>query len=234
MARRKVTRGAPPKLARSTRSRAAAPSERPTSEARKAKPSSGDTQDGPNFLGTYFREMAELEVMSAEEELKAATRIARLREDYWKALLGYPPFIEGIVGLIETRVEIDERPVAELEAILKASRGLRDRETRTNKEAYLHAMQGLAEKMGYVDQDGIVADMIQADVNTLHAGHRYGLTMDLKPPRDGSRPFLAYVERIRRASHALRAAKNAFVKANPAWWCRSLDASTTVACPSRT
>jgi RNA polymerase primary sigma factor len=211
MARRKVTRGAPPQLARSSRSGKTWPK-----GARRSAPSarSSDDSDSPNFLSTYFREMAELDVMSAEEELEAATRIFNLRKDYWRALLAYPPFVDGIVALVEVRVEADEVPAAELRAMRKTSRGLRDRETRSNKDAYDQAIEALAERLLDVDTDNVVADMVAADINTIEAGHASGLSMAIKPPRDGSRPFSAYAERIRRASHALRVAKNAFVKAN--------------------
>ncbi len=92
MARRKVTRGSPPRLARSTRprtrpatatvvSRPAAPAarvERPAkAEPEGAEPARSD--EAPNFLGLYFREMSGLGVMSPEEELRVATAIATLR-----------------------------------------------------------------------------------------------------------------------------------------------------------
>src|SRR5688500_8217562 len=100
MARRKVTRGSPPRLARS-RPRAWPPAAAPptgrTPVARPAKDKDDDKEvetsrhgdEAPNFLGVYFREMAGLGVMSPEEELSIATRIARLRREYWTALLAY-------------------------------------------------------------------------------------------------------------------------------------------------
>ena len=210
MARRKVTRGAPPQLARSSRGKTW-----PKGASRSAPSArSSDDAESVNFLSTYFREMAELDVMSAEEELAAATRIFNFRKEYWKALLAYPPFVDGIVALIEVRVEADEVPAAELRAMRKVSRGLRDRETRTNKDAYDQAVDALVERMLDLDTDNVVADMIAADINTIGAGHSEGLSMAIKPPRDGSRPFTDYAERIRRASHVLRVAKNAFVKSN--------------------
>jgi RNA polymerase primary sigma factor len=211
MARRKVTRGAPPQLARSSRSSKTWPQ-----GARRSAPSvrSSDDVDSPNFLSTYFREMAELDVMSAEQELEAATKIFNLRKDYWKAILAYPPFVDAIVALIEARVDADEVPATELRALRKASRSLRDRETRTNKDAYDQSIDALAERMLDADTDNIIADMVAADVATMEGGGETGLALAIKPPREGSKPFSAYAERIRRASHALRVAKNRFVKAN--------------------
>ena len=116
MARRKVTRGSPPRLARSrprawspTTGAATARSNEPAArEERPAKPrdkedevSAGrvSSDEAPNFLGVYFREMAGLGVMSPEEELSIATRIAQLRRTYWSALFSYPPFIDPIAQI---------------------------------------------------------------------------------------------------------------------------------------
>jgi len=230
MARRKVTRGSPPRLARSrTRSwspttgtsRAEAPAreERPAAAndvARSATPttSSNPEDESVNFLSVYFREMSNLEVMSPEAELASAIRIAKLRREYWRALLAYPPFIDSIIALIEAKVDAEEVPTAELAKVRQASRELRDRETRGNKEAFDAAVVVLADKMGDIDLDGIISDMIAADLDSIDAGHREGLTLTVVLPRQGSRPFLAYVQRVRSSSTVLRMAKNAFVKAN--------------------
>jgi RNA polymerase primary sigma factor len=65
-----------------------------------------------------------------------------------------------------------------------------------------------------LDVDGIVCDLIAADLETLDAGQREGLSLSVRPPRKGSRPFRVYVLRVRRVAAMLQAAKNAFVKAN--------------------
>ncbi len=210
MARRKVTRGSPPKIARSSRSRATTK----TSGRRAAKRGSRSVTDDENFLGTYFREMSELDVMSPEEELKAAVRIAKLRTDYWKAILSYPPYVEGIVAVIQDQIDADDQPVAELRSIEQTSRALRDRDTRANKDAFAESQRELAEKLCFIDTDGVVSDMILADLTSLEAGQREGMSMAVNPPRRGSRPFASYVKRVRNSNHALRVAKHAFVKAN--------------------
>lgn len=209
MARRKVTRGAPPQLARSSRttwpngSQAGGTGRAPKGDA-----------DSANFLSVYFREMSDLEVMSAEEELEAATRIFHLRKEYWQAILSYPPFMDGIVEFIEAKLDPEEVPTKELRAVRKASRNLRDRETRAHKDAFEAAGLALTERLLDLDTDNVIADQIVADVEALEAGTRHGLELDVKPPREGSRPFATYVDDVRRAGRQLRTAKNAFVKAN--------------------
>ena len=214
MARRKVTRGSPPRLARSRKRTWP----KPTAKAGKArsgrsKSKAGDDDSG-NFLGLYFREMSNLDVLSPEQELKLATRIYRLRREYWSELLSYPPFIDGIVALIEEKVDADDVPTAELKAMRKASRNLRDRETRAHKDAYDAARAELVERLGDIDVDGIVSDMIAADLETIDAGKREGISISVNFPRQGSRPFKAYVQRVRSTGAAQRHAKNVFVKAN--------------------
>ena len=230
MARRKVTRGSPPRLARS-RPRvwpaAAAPTGRATNTATDARPAKKADEDkdsdndsvrhgdeAPNFLGVYFREMSGLGVMSPEEELAVATRIARLRREYWTALLAYPPFVEPIADLVEQKLEAEDVPRPEVEAMRAASRNLRDRETRVNRQEYDVVAAALVERMAEADVDGLVADVVNADLELLNDGKREGLTLTVNVPRQGSKPFEAYLLKVRTAGASLRDAKNAFVKAN--------------------
>ncbi|NVB42090.1 sigma-70 family RNA polymerase sigma factor [Pseudenhygromyxa sp. WMMC2535] len=208
MARRKVTRGAPPQLARSSRSKSW-----PSSSRRAGRSAKGET-DSANFLSVYFREMSDLDVMSAEQELEAAVRIFELRKVYWRTLLSYPPFIDGVVAFIESKVDADEVPAKELRALRKASRELRDRETRVNKDNYDELVNALSERMLDLDVDNLIAEAITEEVRSLEIGQRHGLELAVKPPREGSKPFATYAKDVRGASRALRHAKNAFVKAN--------------------
>jgi len=211
MARRKVTRGAPPQLARSSRT---------TTWPQGSKSGSGKVRapkgeaDSANFLSVYFREMSDLDVMSAEQELQAATQIFNLRKEYWMAILAYPPFMDGIVAFIESKIDAAEVPTKELRTLRKASRNLRDRETRAHKDGFDAAVLALTERMLDLDTDNVVADKLAADITGIEAGTRHGLEIEVKPPREGSRPFMSYAADIRRAARRQRTAKNAFVKAN--------------------
>jgi RNA polymerase primary sigma factor len=162
----------------------------------------------------YFREMSGLDVMSPPEELAAAVRIADLRAEQWRRILSYPPFIDGVAGFVAAELDRDDLEDAPLRSLSKTARALRDRETRANRDAYEANREAVAQAVGRVDTDSIVADRILADLETLDAGHREGLSMNVRPPRRGSRPFKDYVNRVRTSSMSLRTAKNAFVKAN--------------------
>lgn len=212
MARRKVTRGAPPQLARSSRSRSRTAS--PPRARTAVRRGSGDEDDEPNFLGQYFREMAELDVMSPQEELESAMRIARLREDYWRALLAYPLLVDGIVALIESSIEAEDVPTAELVEIRRVARRIRERESKANRDAYVTASNALAERMAELDVDAIVSDLVAADLNSLDAQQWHGLNMPITAPIELTSTFPAYVHRVRSSGSGLRVSKNAFVKAN--------------------
>jgi RNA polymerase primary sigma factor len=158
--------------------------------------------------------MSSLDVMSPEQELSAATRIANLRTEHWRRIFSYPPFMDGIVAILEELTDADDVPAGTLATLRKSARALRDRETRANRDAYEAAREHTAEVISFVDLDGLVADRIIADLELLDAGHRTGLSMAVRPPRRGSRPFKDYVNRVRSCGMMLRTAKNQFVKSN--------------------
>ena len=222
MARRKVTRGAPPRLARS-RSRTWTTS-RPRREGASAaggsapsRPSGGGgegSDDPDSTLGAYFKEMSGLDVMSPEEELAAATHIAQLRTEYWRRLLAYPPFIDGIVALVEESLDPEEVPTAELRSLRKSARALRDRETRANKDEFERGREALAQVLSCIDTDGLVSDRLLAELQALDDEQRGTVSLAVRPPRRGSQPYKEYVGRASRAQHALRTAKHRFVKSN--------------------
>ena len=75
--------------------------------------------EASNLLAPYFRDLAGAPVMTKDEEVEAAGRIAELRRGFWRAILSYPPFIDGICDLaaeVLTPLEMPER-VARLEQL---------------------------------------------------------------------------------------------------------------------
>ncbi|MCA9687260.1 MAG: sigma-70 family RNA polymerase sigma factor, partial [Myxococcales bacterium] len=67
---------------------------------------------------------------------------------------------------------------------------------------------------GHLDSDGLASDRVLADLEAIDGGQREGLSLAVRPPRRGSKPFKLYVERCRSARFALRTAKHRFVKSN--------------------
>ncbi len=221
---RKVTRGSPPRLARARQTRAwkapraASTTERkaPAAQPAGGAPSSGGgDDDGESTLGVYFREMSGLGVMSPDQELTAAMRIAHLRVEHWRRILSYPPFAEPIADFAEEQSSsTEEAPKLDLSSLRRSARALRDRETRANRDAFERDRAAAAETLAYSDVDGIIADRVLADLQLLETGEREGVSMSARPPRRGSKPFEEYVTKVRQSGNMLRTAKNQFVKSN--------------------
>lgn len=218
---RKVTRGSPPRLARTVRPRtwaAGRPASPTTTAVAPRAPSGGSApsgdDDGDSTLGVYFREMSGLGVMSPEQELRAATRISDLRVEQWRRILSYPPFAEPIATFILEQPTENARPEAELGALQQSSRLLRDRETKAHRDDFERDRLASATALAFFDTDGILADRILADLQMLEAGSRDGVSMAARPPRRGSKPFEEYVARVRQSAAMLRSVKNLFVKSN--------------------
>ena len=177
----------------------------------------GTTRKSETPLGAYLGDVSKVNVLTPEQEQGLAAEIALRRLGSWKALLSYPPFVTGIIEVLEKALVEDgceDRPQAELDRLSANSRAYRDRETKSNREAYHAAQQALAKILAEQDLDGKYADMIAADLEAIDANRRECVSIQVTYPPKGSRPFARYIQRVRGANHALRYSKNKFVKAN--------------------
>jgi RNA polymerase primary sigma factor len=176
---------------------------------------SGNARKSESPLGAYLGDVSKVDVLTSEQEQQLSAEIAERRVALWKALLSYPPFIEGTVEVLErTLAEVPERPSEDLARISASSRAYRDRETKRNRESFQAAQQALAQSMADLDLDGEYADMIAADLEAIDANRREGVSLQVTYPPKGSQPFARYIQRVRAANQALRYTKNKFVKAN--------------------
>jgi RNA polymerase primary sigma factor len=164
--------------------------------------------------GAYLRDVAAHDVMSSEQEIALGRSIAEGRRKYWLALLSYPPFVDGIVAHVEKALASDDVPCAELVALRRGSRAFRDRETKANRERYDADRDALAGALAAIDVDCVAADQIAADLESLRAGQREGLSLDVVSPPRNSRPFETYLRHVHGAATSLRMRKHAFVRAN--------------------
>jgi RNA polymerase primary sigma factor len=186
--------------------------------------SPGSTQPGPgtagprsssepDLLGTYFRDLAQYDVMDRDAELHAAQAIADHRLHLWRALLAYLPLCAAICGLARELLPTDPQPEAELAELERSLRALRQRELVAHQRAVDAAREALALAMTGADRDGLVSERILADLGSLQTGEP-GLSLKAKLPRQDSRPFLAHVAAVRAAHHALWTGKHRFIRAN--------------------
>ena len=172
------------------------------------------SSESTGFLTPYFKDLSSVEVMSREEELQAAVQIANLRQLYWKSILSYPPFIDGICDLAREVLPAETCPAEALDIMKRASRALRDRDLLVHQKAYEAARERLTLALAEADVDALVSDRVLADLGSVEAGQNEGTSMKVKLPRRGSSPFLAYVTAVRANHQALWAVKQQFVKAN--------------------
>jgi RNA polymerase primary sigma factor len=185
---------------------------RETSEHNPA--SAASTDAGYRPLSAYFRDLADVELMTREEETAAANKIIELRRGLWTALLSYPPFAAPIAALVRARVAVSDCPPEELTALEKTARTLRDRELRSHLVAFHAARDKVVKTMTTADVDCELADAIVADLVTLEGDRGAPTSLEVHPPRRGSVPFARYAADVRKHHVALVAAKNAFVRAN--------------------
>ncbi len=167
-----------------------------------------------NALERYMGELSRHDTMNATEERAAAQRIAELRDNYWRALLSHPPYVQPITEFIEGVVDPENLPSDELERGRRAALALRQRGTRKNQDEYESATVSLAASMSATDPDSLAADRIRADLDALEAGRTQTLNLEVRRPPRGSQRFASYVRRVRVAATAYELAKHKFVRAN--------------------
>ncbi len=169
--------------------------------------------EGPDPLDTYFRDLAQYDVMTREQELAAATEIAGHRERLWKVLLGYLPFASAVRELVREALP-EDAPLAQFAAYEQAASDLRGRELAAHQRSFDRARDELAHAIASVDLDGVASERLLADLGTLETGTLAGVSLKVKLPRQGSLPFITHVAAARAANQALWAAKHRFIRAN--------------------
>ncbi|MBK6917520.1 MAG: sigma-70 family RNA polymerase sigma factor [Deltaproteobacteria bacterium] len=165
-------------------------------------------------LGIYFREMAAAQLMSPAEELSAAQGILSRRQNYWRAIVSYPPFVPAIVEVVERTFHAPDCPREAIDALQSSSRNLRDRQTRAHEEKFNLDADQMAKIMARLDTDGEATEPIVADLKAIAAGRGADVRMAVTLPRTDSAPFRRYVQMVEEAAASLWAAKHAFVRAN--------------------
>jgi RNA polymerase primary sigma factor len=183
---------------------------------RKGGGARSSTGDDPVF-GAYIRDVSRHSLLTAEQERSLGQELVERRTCYWRETLSYPSFVGPALDLLESLDDASERPPELNEAfaaLRKAVRGVRRSNRRAVRDRYEAVLDDVAKQLALVDTECVGADRIAADLELIEAGGRRGLSMQVRSPRKGSRPFLEYVGRVRRAATALRLKRNEFARAN--------------------
>lgn len=186
---------------------------RDTRSIRSSGSSKGSAHHDDLFLA-YMRDVSRHPLLSVEQEQALANRLLELRANYWREALSYPPYVAAALDLVEEIVEDATKVAAQIDRLRKGAYGVRRSNKRAIHDEYLGALDAFAKAMAKLDTECVAIDRIAADLEQLESGQRRGSSMNVKPPRRGSKPFADYVSRVRRASAALRLCRNEFARAN--------------------
>lgn len=185
---------------------------------RRASKVEGMEPSGPEAsLGAYMRDVSRHPLMTPQQERERAVEIGALRERYWRALLGYAPYVEAMAGLVLQELASEQ---ADLEvetccrAAAEAAVAVRERDRKGTRDTLDRVVRDLASVAASRDMECMLADRIAADLDQLSLGSRQSVSLPVHPPRRGSRPFAQYLAGVNGAATALRMARNQFAKAN--------------------
>lgn len=163
-------------------------------------------------LDTYLDDAGTYALLSAEEELSQARRIADLRDAYWRALLSLPSLLEPIIDTTRVILSVPTMPRKEVDVVRRALDDLRRQHDERRARAVSQATAALAKRLGELDVDRNAADAIARDIEALCADRPTNHLRLSETPTGNA--FRAYVNRVKQARSALHAARNRFVCAN--------------------
>jgi RNA polymerase primary sigma factor len=159
-------------------------------------------------LGRYFRDLAEHEVLSSEEELEKARQLAELEIDRWRFLLADPEIALEIVSALKRIADTEDAGEA-LEAIgTRARRCCRQlRKGGTSKRAAQNYER-------VVDQ--LATTLHEADVrrDLIENAHQRLTALAANAPRSEAKKLRGLLTRCEEAAAAVKSAKHAFIRAN--------------------
>ena len=162
----------------------------------------------------YFSDLDRETLMDAEQERLAAERILRLRREYWNRLLGYPPFLDAMLSLVQEALAARGRKSKLLPRMQRAAEVLHGR-PRQDERVRAEAVQAaFAEELADLDPSIEIADRLFADLESIDAGQSREAGLGVRAPARGSATFRRYLHGVRSARMALCAARHELVRAN--------------------
>jgi RNA polymerase primary sigma factor len=164
-----------------------------------------------SFLGMYFRDMAELEVLRPDQEFETARQIETMEIDIWKTILGFAPGASWIADTVDKAVG---HPLPELKAFRALAERSRKKASIQARAHFSKEIALIAGKLRLLDIDRVFMDAAVAEVARV-GRFLQGLPFEGQVPfSTGTKAFRDYVRAIAGQSIRLKQAKNEFVKAN--------------------
>ena len=178
-----------------------------------SQPKRTSSETNPAF-SAYMRDVGRHPVMTKADETQLGADLIALRRHFYRQVLSYAPYTAAVAAILRESLDKPEEFTGDFDGLAKAARGVRDSNRRAPAEAFTAALDDISSKLGLADPECIGADRVFADLETLASSSGRNITLDVKPPRKGSKPFSDYVGRVRRAAAALRQARKRFARAN--------------------
>jgi len=164
-----------------------------------------------SFLGMYFRDMAELDVLRPEQEFETARQIEAKETDLWKTILGFAPGATWMADTIEKSIG---HALPEFKAFRSLAERSRTKASIQARARFAKEISAVAVKLRTIDIDRIFLDAAVGEVarvgrvlNGLPFEGQVSFSTSTKAFRD-------YVKSVAAQAIQLKLAKNEFVKAN--------------------
>ncbi len=164
-----------------------------------------------SFLGMYFRDMSELDVLRPEQEFETARNIEEMETDIWKTILGFAPGASWIAGTVEHAAE---NPLVEMKAFRLVAERSRKKSSIQARTRFEKEIARIATRLRVMDIDRIFLEAAVLEINRVGRAI-YGLPFEGQVPfSTGTKAFRDYVRVVGEKAFKLKQAKNEFVKAN--------------------
>jgi RNA polymerase primary sigma factor len=166
-----------------------------------------------SFLGMYFRDMAELDVLRPEQEFETARKIEEQELDLWRTLLGFAPGASWIADAIDKAAG---EVLPDITAYRLAAEHSRKKSSIPDRSRFEKEIQQLSERLRLLDIDRIYADAAVAEVQRVGHAVTLGRVHELGGLSFSTttKAFRDYVTGITARAVRLKLSKNEFVKAN--------------------
>ena len=166
--------------------------------------------DGDDHLSTYFRDLAEHDLLGPEQERELAQGIEDQEILTWERILARPDIVPQVVEMLEGKLDSPLKP----QKVLRAAELARAHGKRTDVRAIgrlTTAAREIAEQLRAQDLDRTHVDIV---IRELRRERNDALKTGASTMGAGTRVFLTYLTSIDDAYKGASALREEFVKAN--------------------
>ena len=179
-------------------------------------------------LSKYFREMAQHRVLTPKEEIEAAQKVERLEIGYWDALFGYPPAFETVAAVLERHVPESRCPSQQSCASSPARQSAASCSRRSKRG-------GTNRRTAWQPSCACWTAIGCSSTESYQAVHRLAGMYSVERDIEGDEvritaAFKRYLVSVEKAAGRRATRRTASSRRTCASWCRSLAATTAVAC----